>query len=224
MPAPHHHKPLGPIKTQRGAVLIIALIMLGLLSLMAATSLRHAQSTESMAGNARTTELARQAAETALQHCEASLIKFTALSFGDTSSAKAQYPTTFTDAHIHPITKPPAWQDAAGKWDTPSNHVFVLPLSLVGNSALYKRAPECMVESINRLLPDPVQPEKTATPDDGASSNFIITARGFGPEVAPASPQRLRPVGSEIWLQTQVSLARNTHAVKSRSWRPVFLR
>lgn len=217
MPTHRHRAATATSQTQGGAVLIIVLIMLGLLSLMAATSLRNAQSTESISGHSRTTELANQAADLALRHCEASVIKFMVLSNGDANSDEAQYPTTFTDAHIRPITNPPAWQDAAAKWDTPSQHVFVLPLSLMGNASLYKRAPECMVESINRLAPSQTQPDET-------TSNFIITARGFGPEVAPAGPQRLRPVGTEVWLQAQISLAQNVQTIKSRSWRQVFLR
>ena len=198
-------------------MLIIVLIMLGILSMMAATNLHNAQSTESISGNSRTTELANQAADLALRHCEASVIKLMLLSNGDASSDKAQYPTTLTDAHIRPITTPPGWQDVAGKWDAPSNHVFVLPLSLVGNASLYKRAPECMVESINRLAPSQTQPE-------GITSNFIITARGFGPEVATAGPQRMRPVGTEVWLQAQISLTQNIQPLKLRSWRQIFLR
>jgi type IV pilus assembly protein PilX len=207
-------------KSEQGAVLIIVLIMLGLLSVMAATSLHNAQSTESISGNSRTTELAHQAGEIALRHCEASVMKRMAILSGDTASAMAQYPTTFTDAHIRPIASPPAWQDAAGKWDTPSQHVFVLPVSLLGNATLYKRAPECMVESLNLLAPGQAQPGVT----DDTSANFIITARGFGPEVAQANKQRLRPLGTEVWLQTHVSLTKDSHTIKSRSWRQIFLR
>ena len=212
-------------KDQKGVVLVIVLILLGLLSLLAASNLRNAQSTEGIAGNTRTTELASQAAEMALRHCEASVMKLMALSNGDTLSTIASYPTSFTLANIHPIISPPDWQDAKGKWDVLSDHVFVLPLSLLGQPSPYKRAPECMVESINVLAPSPVLPDPGLAPvANEQSSNFIITVRGFGPEVALADPQRLRPIGTEVWLQTHLSLRKNIQTLKSRSWRQVFLR
>lgn len=60
---------------QNGVVLIIALILLVVISLLAVTSLRGAGSAESISGNVRTTELATQAAEIALRHCEAAALK-----------------------------------------------------------------------------------------------------------------------------------------------------
>jgi len=217
MSAPLHCEPLGSRQTQKGAVLIIVLIMLGLLSMMAASSLHNAQSSESISGNTRTTELAHQAAEIALRHCEASVMMRMAIQSGDTTSATARYTTSFTYAHIPPFESPPAWQDAAGQWDKSNPYVFVMPLSLMGDTALYKRAPECMVESISE------QPPRTTQPA-GTRNHFVITARGFGPEVAPAGPKRLRPVGTEVWLQTHVSLSTNFQTLESRSWRETFLR
>lgn len=191
-------------RTQEGAVLIIVLIMLALLSMTAATSVRNAQSTEAISGSTRHAELAGQAAEVALRHCEASVMKRMAMRSGDTASEVARFVTTFTDAHISPLTSLPAWQDAKGKWDTPSQYLFVLPPDLLGNTSLYKRAPECMVESLT-------EPPKY---------HFIITARGFGPEVAAAGTKGLRPLGTEVWLQTHIDL----QTLESRSWRQIFLR
>jgi len=217
MPTPLHCEPLGARQTQQGAVLIIVLIMLGLLSMMAATSLHNAQSTESISGNTRTTQLAHQAAEITLRHCEASVMMHMAVKSGDTTSTAAQYTTSFTYANIPPFESPPAWQDAAGQWDKSNPYVFVMPMSLMGDASLYKRAPECMVESISAQPPSTTQPA-------GTRNHFVITARGFGPEVAPAGPKRLRPVGTEVWLQTHVSLSTNFQTLESRSWRQIFLR
>ncbi len=214
---PRQCEPLGTRQTQQGAVLIIVLIMLGLLSMMAATSLHNAQSTESISANTRSTELANQAAEIALRHCEASVMMRMAIKSGDTTSATALYSSTFTDAYIPTFESPPAWQDATGQWDKLNPYVFVMPLNLMGDVSLYKRAPECMVESINELPPSKTQPP-------GTRNHFVITARGFGPEVAPAGPKRLRPVGTEVWLQTHVSLAKDFQTLESRSWRQIFLR
>ena len=195
-------------QNQQGAVLIIVLIMLALLSMVAVTNLRNTQSTESISGNTRNTELASQAADIALRHCEASVMKRMAINNNQAESEAAQYTSSFTDAHISNFVSPPAWQDAAGQWDTSNPYLFILPIGLLGNTALYKRASECLVMSL------------TATP----ANHFVITARGFGPEVAAAGAKRLRPVGTEIWLQTHVSLAEDFQTLKSRSWRQIFLR
>jgi type IV pilus assembly protein PilX len=214
MPSQTQRQPGATKNSQQGAVLIIVLIMLALLSMAAATSLHEAQSTESIAGSTRNTELASQAAEIALRHCKASVMKRMAIKNGDTTSATALYLTTFTDAHI-PSSNSADWENVIGKWDAPSNHVFILPLSLMGNSTLYKRAPECMVES--------------EPPTMGETMLFVITARGFGPEVAAADAKRLRPIGTEVWLQTHLSLLITSKPpkiqdLKSPTWRQLFLR
>ena len=57
---------------QRGIVLIMALIMLVVISLLTAVSVRNATSSEGVNANVRQTQLAGQAAETALRYCERS--------------------------------------------------------------------------------------------------------------------------------------------------------
>ena len=58
---------LSEINTQRGAVLIVALIMLLLLTLVGLSSMRSTSLQENMAGNLRENYIAYQAAEAALQ-------------------------------------------------------------------------------------------------------------------------------------------------------------
>jgi Tfp pilus assembly protein PilX len=77
---------------QRGVVLIIALILLVVISLLAVTSVRNAGSTATVAGNVRTTELATQAAEIALRHCESSVLAVV--------SGTSAYATTFDASNI----------------------------------------------------------------------------------------------------------------------------
>jgi Tfp pilus assembly protein PilX len=183
---------------QRGVVLVIALILLVVISLLAVTSMRNAGSSESMAGNVRTTELATQAAEIALRHCEASVLK----AMGGT----AAYDTTFVAANILPATNPPRWQDRTitTGWDSSSAAVFLIPLKLLNQTGMaittYQRPPECMVESLPVILPGSAAVNTTAS--------FVVTARGFGPEVAevPAGANRVRPAGSEVWLQSHIQL------------------
>ncbi len=176
---------------QRGIVLVIALILLVIISLLAVTSLRNAASSESVAGNVRTTELATQAAEIALRHCESSAIKITKLIANPLdTSAQATYPTTLVEANVLRASTAVQWQSTA-TWDGTSTATFVLPSSLVGGTATYQRPPECMVESLTGVTPT------------GPPASFVITARGFGPEVAATTG---RPAGTVVWLQSTIEI------------------
>lgn len=182
---------------QRGVVLVIAMIILIIISLLAVTSLRNATSSESVMGNVRTTELAMQAAEIALRHCEASVLNVLQVAAGGTSA----YASTFTLSNILPVSNLPQWQSTA-TWDSTSALPYVLPLNLVNQIGMsvitYKRAPECMVE------PLPIVP--TGTKVVSTTSFFVVTARGFGPEVAAVDGARSHPVGSEVWLQSHIQI------------------
>ncbi len=183
---------------QRGLVLIVALIMLGVISLLAISSVRNAASTETVAGNVRTTELATQAAEIALRHCEASVLE----TLSAASGAPAAYPTTFNSGNILSPASAARWQNMAN-WDSTTSAAYVLPLTMVNQPGMatttYKRPPECMVE------PLPVMPAGAGAVLS-TSTSFVITARGFGPEVLAASTSRSRPVGSEVWMQSQIDV------------------
>lgn len=183
-----------PARAQAGIVLIIALILLVVISLLAVTSMRSAGSSENIAGNVRTTELATQAAEIALRHCESSAIKVVKVLGGDTTSAEATYSNQgLTSSQILWATTSVQWQSTA-TWDSTSTVTYVLPTSMVGGTSTYKRPPECMVESLTGVTPI----------STGAA--FVITARGFGPEVAAADSTRTRPQGTEIWLQSTIEI------------------
>lgn len=176
---------------QKGVVLIISLILLVVISLLAVTSLHNAGSSESVAGNARTTELATQAADIALRYCESSILKV--------MGSSTAYTTTFVAANILEESEPPKWHDMSRQtgWDSTSTAPFVLPLSSVNQAGMtydiYKRPPECMVEKMPAVT-------------TGTSIFYVITARGFGPEVVPADAFRSRPVGSEVWLQSRIEI------------------
>lgn len=185
-----------PHRRQQGIVLIIALIMLVVISMLAALSMRNSSSTESISGAVRATNLATQAAEIALRYCEDSTREV----IGGASIFPATSPTTFTEANnVLPFSSPPQWQDLT-TWDSTSTATFVLPTASVNQAGLtvtFSRPPECMVERLPTLV-------------SGAVSNatsFVITARGFGPEVPVADASRSRPVGAEVWLQSTIELA-----------------
>ena len=174
-------------KFQHGVVLIIALVILVVISLLAVSSMRNAGSSEAVAGNVRTIELATEAAEMALRHCEASVLKIL--------GGNDAYTTTFVAANILDTGTPTQWQLPAS-WDKTNPVIFVLPLNLINQSNMrttYKRPPECMVEKIPSVT-------------EGTSVFYVVTVRGFGPEVAAADTNRTRPVGSEIWLQSHIEI------------------
>jgi type IV pilus assembly protein PilX len=181
-------------RNQSGVVLIIALILLVVISLLAITSMRGAGSAEKVAGNVRTTELATQAAEMALRHCESSAIQ---LARNTPNTDPNFYATTFPIGSIAPVNSV-QWQSTT-TWDstTANTATFVLPAStfVVGGTSTYKRPPECMVELLSGGMPTGAA---SVTP-----SAFVITARGFGPEVATGAG---RPQGSEIWLQSTIEI------------------
>lgn len=178
---------------QTGVVLIIAMIMLIVISLLAVTSMRNSASSEALAGNVRTTEMATQAAEIALRHCESSVVAVMSVAAGATSTG---YVTTIAAANILPPSTPPRWQNLT-TWDSANTATFVLPSSLVGGTTTFKRPPECMMEAL------PVISSSSTTPN--SSSSFVITARGFGPEVS-ATTTPARPNGTEVWLQSHIQL------------------
>ena len=186
-----------PQPVQGGVALVIVLIFLVVISLLAATSMRNATSSESVLGNVRTTEMASQAAEIALRHCEASVLDQMSVAAGGTSS----YQSSFKSSNILPASNPPQWQNMSN-WDSASGLPYVLPLSLVNqigiHFAAYKRPPECMVEPVPILLAGQSVLSTTTT--------FVVTARGFGPEVAAADASRSHPIGSEVWLQSHIEL------------------
>lgn len=176
---------------QRGVVLIIALVMLVVISLLTTLSIRSAVSTESVSGNVRTTELASQAAEIALRYCEIAVVQITA--------GTVTLPLTPT---ILDYLVPARWL-APTNWDVNPSEAFVIPSTYVNQAAgaaTYRRRPECMVERM------PVVTNIAGIPTLSTTKTYVITARGFGPEVAAANAARSRPQGSEVWMQSTIEL------------------
>lgn len=178
-------------RPQKGVVLIIALVMLVVISLLATLSIRNAISTESVSGNARTTQLATQAAEIALRYCEEATIQINS----------GTGTLTVTPAILDYVS-PPRWITPAANWDGSgsSASVFIVPTASVnqaGGTVTFNRLPECMVERV---------PVVTASGVISNTSTYTITARGFGPEVATVDAARTRPTGSEVWMQSTIEL------------------
>ena len=185
------HLPTARPAAQRGVVLIIALVMLVVISLLTTLSIRSAVSTESVSGNVRTTELATQAAEIALRYCESAVVQVASgtVTFTVTPTILAYNAALF-----------PQWNKTTTTWDVTGSNAFVIPTSYVNQAAgpvTYRRRPECLVERMAVVTPAGLL---------STTSTYIITARGFGPEVPAADASRSRPQGTEVWMQSTIEI------------------
>jgi type IV pilus assembly protein PilX len=210
-----------PQRRCRGVVLVIALVLLTAISLMAASTLRNAVSTETIAGAVRTSETALQAADIALRYCESlALASIASAAPGGANSSR-------TKTAIEMELVPPLWQDLAN-WDGVSPKQRVLPLDFVNTSGAqgtYRRPPECLAERL-AVAEDGEGTTPVAAGTAAVSVTvFVITARGFGPDV-PALPAVGRPTGTEVWLQSQIELIHTPGAAPEtlRSWRQLIMR
>lgn len=192
----HHmstgNRPLHGRPRERGIVLIIAMIMLIVISLLTSLSVRNALSSEGVSGNVRTTQLANQAAEVALRVCEDAVTTYiTALA----TNPAATLPTGMTA--LASVT-PARYSDVATYWDVSPTHasIYKVPLSAVNlsSSATFDRSPECLIERVDVL--------NVANTAISNTRTFLITARGFGPEVKDTTSAGGRPVGTEVFLQS----------------------
>lgn len=172
-------------RAQRGVVLVVSLMMLMIISMLTVYAMRSSTSAETVANNVRITAMGTQSAEIALRYCEEATIQIA-------SSA-----VTLTSVpSIQNYSSPPLWQNLTN-WDNTRTGVFVVPTAAVnqaGLSSAYNRAPECLVEQL---------PMANADSTTNTTASFVITARGFGPEVAAGTG---RPTGSEVWLQSTLQL------------------
>ncbi len=184
----------------------MALIMLVIISLLTAVTVRSAASSEGISANSRQTQLAAQAAETALRYCEQGVIDVLSASTStyvfNVSVPPSSTSVVISGTHFQTlISAATPTSMITTNWDvanpTIANSILVLPTSSVNRSGItttFSRPPECMIERLS--------PSTSST----YSKNFTITARGFGPEVAAADAARSRPVGSEVWMQSTLEL------------------
>ncbi|CAN5489316.1 hypothetical protein BH11PSE7_BH11PSE7_01670 [soil metagenome] len=181
-PSANAHRPGANAHSERGIVLIICLLFLLLISITAAVSVRGASSSEAVANNSRTQALAMQAAEAALGYCEKLVTDFAKNGTGLAPPAAPVGGAAFT------------WESLAN-WDGAgtSANVQIVPFAdsqSTSSARYFKRAPECMAQYY--LV--------------GKKDTAIVTARGFGPDVAAVDSARSVPKGAEVWLQSVLTL------------------
>lgn len=154
----------GGRQAQRGAVLVIGLIFLALLTLMGIAAYSNATLEERMAGNTRDRMRAFEAAETALRDCEALLAGFGALPGFDGTGGMYEAP---------PVTERARWESI--DWtDAASVRVLAQPLPEVSLQ------PRCIVESM-LILEVPPQGGAVSGPQQRIEQTvYRVTAMGYG--------------------------------------------
>ena len=191
-PPPLIRKPLprrryGTSRTSRGVVLVMALILLAVIGVSSALAMRATLFSDMVSKNMRAQNLALQAAELALRHCERQV----ALDPGSVVMVSA-------------LGVELEWQTEA-RW---TDSALTVPVGRLGTDAGYRTAPQCLVRlfSVDEFLGTfPPDPSTISAESRGYSSDFVIlhriTARGFSPDFErDAGGQPI--AGAEVWLQS----------------------
>jgi type IV pilus assembly protein PilX len=183
---------------QRGVTLIVAMGLLLVVSVIAAVTVKGSANSEIIANNARSQELAWQAAEAALRFCERGVRNQHVVTKLTATLTISDYTLTIANA---PTGLPPLWATPA-TWDATPSVAISVPLFRLDDAAavaatsgitkesarfqgIYQRSPECIAQYAG----------------SGTTGGNVIwvVARGFGPEVQDNAP---RPAGAEVFLQS----------------------
>jgi type IV pilus assembly protein PilX len=149
---------------QRGAVLVVGLILLVVISLMGAVAYGVATQQERMSGNARDKLRAFEAAEASLRDCEAFI--------GD----PARVLNIGVDVGLYlanPSTAIQVWEQVDY---TRADQVRILPSALPGVA----RQPACVIEELARMEVVPENDEQSETKKPKEVTIYRVTAMGFG--------------------------------------------
>ncbi|RIX85369.1 hypothetical protein D3H34_02240 [Acidovorax cavernicola] len=174
-------------------VLVVTLVLVVILSLLGTFAIRNATQSERSVNGIRSTEVAREAAETALRFCEQ-----VAMFDGDgkdyteygVSGMRARIITASIGSEFDEAA---AWRKSAN-WA--GNRVIVLPKDYFNkkptgttvDATQLAIAPRCLIQKI----------ETTSTPK---LTGYLITARGFANN-ARLAPTGIATQGAEAWLQS----------------------
>lgn len=194
---------------QRGVSLLIVLIMLVIIGLTSAASLRSASSNERISNNFRMHALAEQYAEAALRYCETQL---TLADGARVESLKEVSLTAFTGDAYPAWANPLTWTGAGGAYASLTR----LPEAMLTSAdSAFKPAqlPQCAVERLSIPLIRNGDPA-------GAADAYVVTARGFSTDYSASL------TGSVVWLQSLVSVRRVAAAeagtLADRVWRRII--
>jgi Tfp pilus assembly protein PilX len=180
---------------RQGASLIIVLVMLVVIGLTSAASLRNASSNERVSHNVRMHWLAEQYAEAALRYCQSQLLL-----------ADAQRVSSLQEAALIPINataapgwaNPQTWSGSGGAFASLTSVAQAFVESL-DSTFVPHVLPQCVVErQALPLLQNGVSV--------GSADVYVITARGFSPDYRESLPGARS--GAVVWLQCRLSVQR----------------
>lgn len=163
-----------PLPHERGAVLVVGLIMLVVISLLGAVAYGVATQQERMSGNTRDRMFAFDMAESALRLCETDLRNPGFVQLGGGNRPDEGMYTA------RPTGVDPQVSEAVN-W---SANDQVRELNLVAPNDRYALRPACIAEDLGIAFePDPACVAEPSTCPQVAVQNFRITARGFGARI-----------------------------------------
>lgn len=161
----------GKRSTQRGAVLVVGLIFLAMLTLMGVAAYSVATQEEKMAGNARDRMRAFEAAEASLRDCEALLGSLAGLPAFDGTGGMYPAPA---------VNYAPVFETV--DWYADSNtRVLGTAMSDVA------RQPRCIVEELLVLEAKPVDGALSGPQQRAEERVYRVSARGFGANLTTAA-------------------------------------
>jgi type IV pilus assembly protein PilX len=145
--------------SQSGAVLLISLVMLLLLTLIGVTGMQVASLEERMAGNAKDINLAFQAAETTLRGVEKRLASNEALLFNNTNGLYA-------------------FEQGVERWevvDWSNSKTETMPYPIENGGLSARPQPRYIIEEID---------SKSSSPEAGIETDtfYRVTTKGYGPK------------------------------------------
>lgn len=175
---------------QGGISLIIVLIMLVIIGMTSAATIRNATSDERVTNNMRMQNLAQQYAEAALRYCESQVAK------ADSDPMRV---VTLKEGILveTAIGGAPAW-----------NHDYAW--TGIGGAALASltTVPEGQILSLDSSFRPTALPQCVAEKqvvEVGKPSAYVITARGFSPDYSADAATGKTTGGSVVWLQSTLA-------------------
>jgi type IV pilus assembly protein PilX len=171
---------------ERGTVLAMTLILLAVMSLLTAMTLKQSVSSEQIAKSMRTSSVALQSAETALRQCE-NAIRNGDTKIGDNSLVSLSMPESLVSGN-----RPVQWKRRAN-WADKAALSNPIPNSLaVATGMRPKPIARCMIEQFRLPRLDS---------DTTLSDPYLITAVGFSPDYQQDANAN-GTAGSEAWVQS----------------------
>lgn len=180
---------------ERGVVLVITLILIVTLSLLGTVAIRNATQTERSINGVRTSQVAQEAAETALRFCEQIAL------FSEEGKPYEEYGTTGLAGKVITTTIT-SEQDTNAAWRTAANwvstNVIVVPdhyykkyksSALDTDATALTVAPRCMIQKVQSLNTPPL-------------TGYLITARGFANNAKLEDDTGKVTFGAEAWMQS----------------------